>query len=70
MNQVEEQSEVYYRPLTLARSLELLASNELTIVAGATDLYPAQTTRNAWGDWHQHSLLDISALSELRAITD
>ncbi len=70
VNQVEEQSEVYYRPLTLARSLELLASNELTIVAGATDLYPAQTTRNAWGDWHQHSLLDISALSELRAITD
>ncbi len=70
MNQVKQQAKDYYRPVTLTRSLELLATNELTIVAGATDLYPAQTTRNAWGDWRQHSLLDISGLSELRGITD
>jgi len=70
VNSVKKQAKGYYRPLTLARSLELLASNELTIVAGATDLYPAQTTRNAWGDWRQQALLDITGLSELDGITD
>ncbi len=60
----------YYRPVNLARSLELLAQNELTIVAGATDLYPAQTSRNAWGDWRRSSQLDITGLDELRGITD
>ncbi len=60
----------YYRPLTLTRSLELLASQALTVAAGATDLYPAQTTRNAWGDWRRPPLLDISGLEELREITN
>ncbi len=70
VNPVNEHTKDYFRPLTLDRGLELLAGNELTIVAGATDLYPSQTTRNAWGDWRQHSLLDISGLTELRGITN
>ncbi len=70
LNPEKEQAMGYYRPLTLTRGLELLAKHELTIVAGATDLYPAQTTRSAWGDWRQHPLLDISGLEELRGITD
>lgn len=70
LNPAIEQATGYYRPSTLSRSLELLATQELTIVAGATDLYPAQTTRNAWGDWRQYPLLDISDLAELRGITD
>ncbi len=70
MNPVKDQAKDYYRPSTLARCLELLAKNDLTIVAGATDLYPAKTTRNAWGDWHQNSLLDISGLNELHGCID
>lgn len=60
----------YYRPASLDQSLELLAAHELTVVAGATDLYPACTTRSAWGDWRRSDLLDISALEELRGIRD
>ncbi len=42
----------------------------MSIIAGATDVYPAQTTRNAWGNWGRCSQLDISGLEELRGITD
>ncbi len=47
-----------------------MENNELSIIAGATDLYPAQTTRNAWGDWSRCAQLDISGLKELRGIAD
>ncbi len=67
---VTGQTATYFRPPTLEKCLELLVQQELTIVAGATDLYPAQTTRNAWGDWRRQALLDISGLSELRGLSD
>lgn len=60
----------YFRPLCLEHSLELLAQKQLTIVAGATDLYPAKVAHNGWGDWRQQALLDISGLSELQGISD
>ena len=59
----------YYRPAGLAESLELLASHELTIIAGATDIYPASSNRRAWGDWRTSSYLDITGLGELRGIS-
>ncbi len=42
----------------------------MSIIAGATDVYPAQTTRNAWGDWDRCPQLDISGLEELRGISN
>ncbi|MCP4188849.1 MAG: xanthine dehydrogenase family protein subunit M [Gammaproteobacteria bacterium] len=70
MNSVSDQTATYYRPTTLSQCLELLEAKSLTIVAGATDLFPAKTARNAWGDWRQSALLDIGELKELHGITE
>ncbi len=58
----------YYRPESLAESLEILADRKVAIVAGATDLYPAKTTRNAQGDWQSRDMLDLWRLKVLRGI--
>ncbi len=69
MNSVNQPTPAYYRPTTLSACLELLDTESLTIVAGATDLLPAQVARNAWGNWRQSALIDIGGLGELRGIT-
>jgi N-methylhydantoinase B len=48
----------------------LHAHNDLTILAGGTDIYPTRTSIAAWGGVDERSYLDISRLSELRGIED
>jgi CO/xanthine dehydrogenase FAD-binding subunit len=65
----------WLRPQTLEEALAALKnsagtdSDRLTIVAGATDFYPAATTRQAWFQPTPQHALDISAIHELRGIT-
>ncbi|MGE3065030.1 MAG: xanthine dehydrogenase family protein subunit M [Hyphomicrobiaceae bacterium] len=58
----------YDRPASLADALALRAARPVTILAGGTDVYPARTTRAAWGDLRHADVLDIGALDELKGI--
>jgi CO/xanthine dehydrogenase FAD-binding subunit len=61
----------YVQPVRLAHALNLLdADPSRLIVAGATDVYPAQTSRAGWGHIKKSSILDISRLADLRGITE
>lgn len=61
----------YLRAKNLPEAVALLRGrDDLTILAGGTDIYPARATRNAWGNALQQCFLDISALDELRGIKD
>ena len=55
----------YTRPTELGQALDALAASPRTIVAGGTDYYPARVGKPLDDD-----VLDITALAELRAITD
>jgi len=55
----------YQRPTELDKALALLASGNLTILAGGTDLYPATTAPELPGE-----ILDITALDDLRGIEE
>jgi CO/xanthine dehydrogenase FAD-binding subunit len=63
----------YERPQSLAEALLALAKRPRLIIAGATDVYPADANRQGWGraaigtrdDEH---FLDISAIDPLRRI--
>jgi CO/xanthine dehydrogenase FAD-binding subunit len=69
---------LYLRPTTLADALEALADPKLTarhqsdertaVMAGGTDVYPALAARAAWLEARPRSILDISAIEELRGI--
>lgn len=59
----------YFRPNTLDEALELRAGRPVTVLAGGTDVYPARTTRAAWGSTAHGDVLDITGLSHLRDIT-
>jgi len=69
----------YLRPSTLKEALAALAADtrnppadpidRLTVLAGATDFYPAGTTRQAWFQPTPANILDISAIAELRGVT-
>lgn len=56
---------VYIRPTDLNQALAALAAQPLTIVAGATDVYPAHVGRPLDDD-----ILDITAIEDLRGIHD
>lgn len=59
---------LYYRSDSLEESLQLMASKPLTVLAGATDIFPALTTMR---DHHGRSgadYLDITAISALKGI--
>jgi len=68
----------YLRPRNLHEALAALAADasnpptepiqRLSILAGATDFYPAATTRQAWFQPSPANILDISAIAELRGI--
>jgi CO/xanthine dehydrogenase FAD-binding subunit len=53
----------YIRPTELSHALAALAGQNLTVVAGATDYYPAQVGRNP-----DHDILDLSAIKALSGI--
>lgn len=55
----------YLRPSDLGEALRALAGMKRAIIAGGTDYYPARVGRPLDDD-----VLDITALPELRAITD
>ncbi len=59
----------YHRPATLAEALAIRAAHDVQVLAGGTDVYPAFATRRAWGDPAHRDVLDISALNELRGIS-
>jgi CO/xanthine dehydrogenase FAD-binding subunit len=54
----------YLRPAKLEEALEALAARPLTVLAGATDHYPARVGRDAAED-----ILDLSGLAPLKGIS-
>jgi N-methylhydantoinase B len=60
----------YFRPRTLDEALALRAARPLVVLAGGTDIYPAKTARAGWGDMRHGDVLDISALTELRGVSE
>lgn len=60
----------YLRPTSLDDALAQKAARPLTILAGGTDVFPARTTRAAWGSMRHADVLDISAIPELRGINE
>ena len=70
----------YLRPNSLADALAALAdtnlernsgtSHRLTVLAGGTDFYPAQTARMAWLEATPRDVLDISDIAELKGVRD
>ncbi len=65
----------YLRPRSLDEALAFLAADagqapldRLTVLAGATDFYPAATTRQAWFQPTPQHILDISTVADLRGI--
>lgn len=60
----------YEQPDSLEQSLALLADSPMTIVAGATDLYPRQTTPKVWGGDAPVDWLDISKVAGLRGVVE
>lgn len=61
---------VYLRPLSLAEALAALARQELTPLAGGTDIYPTQATGAAWNQAPDLNLLDLSNLPELKGMEE
>lgn len=69
---------LYLKPTALADALSALAEpkhaqnpekiDRLTVLAGGTDFYPAQTARTAWLEATPRNVLDISAIEELRGV--
>lgn len=58
----------YFRPTTLAEALAIRRSEDVALLAGATDIYPAYVGRKAWGDPVHKDILDLSAVPGLREI--
>jgi CO/xanthine dehydrogenase FAD-binding subunit len=69
---------IYLRPDTLEQALAALGDSaknppadtvdRLTVLAGATDFLPAETTRSAWFQPSPRNILDIGALKDLRGL--
>jgi xanthine dehydrogenase small subunit len=59
----------YFRPGTLQEAMQIAAEHNVTVLAGGTDVYPAKAARAGWGDMRHPDVLDISALNELRGIS-
>lgn len=53
----------YLRPATLEAALDALAARKLTVIAGATDHYPARVGRVV-----EEDILDLTAIRDLAAI--
>ncbi len=55
----------YHRPTELIDALAALADGNLTVIAGATDYYPAQVGRQ-----HNHDYLDLGGIEALSGISE
>ncbi len=60
----------YFRPSTLAEALDIRATQEVMVLAGGTDVYPAKAARAGWGDFRHPDILDISIVEELERIDE
>jgi hypothetical protein len=60
----------YHRPATLDDALAIRAGEDVVVLAGGTDVYPAKAARAGWGDMRQPDILDISAVAGLRGIAE
>jgi N-methylhydantoinase B len=60
----------YFRPSSLAEALVVRARQQVTVLAGGTDVDPARANRVAWGDMRRDDVLDISAIGELKGIAE
>lgn len=60
----------YFRPTTLAEALDIRATENVTILAGGTDIYPARAARAGWGDFREPDILDISIVEDLERIDE
>ena len=61
----------YYRPASVEHAVALLNTHDdLIVLAGGTDIYPARTARAAWGQRNTANVLDISRLDALRGVED
>ena len=60
----------YFRPQTLDEALQIRAERPVTVLAGGTDVYPAKAARAGWGDMRHPDVLDISAIKDLRGISE
>jgi xanthine dehydrogenase small subunit len=58
----------YHRPATIEEALAIRAAQDVVVLAGGTDVYPAKAARAGWGDMRHRDILDISRLGELRGI--
>jgi N-methylhydantoinase B len=60
----------YHRPRSLEHALAIRAAQDVSVIAGGTDIYPALAARRGWGDPAQPAMLDISAIPGLAAIEE
>jgi N-methylhydantoinase B len=60
----------YFRPSSLAEALSIRARQPATVLAGGTDVYPARANRVGWGDIRRDDILDISAIAELKGVSE
>ncbi len=60
----------YEQPKSFEQCLDILAQHPVTIIAGATDIYPQQTVQRTWGGLPRTHWLDISKVEGLRGIAE
>jgi N-methylhydantoinase B len=60
----------YFRPSSLAEALSIRARQPVTVLAGGTDVFPARADRVGWGDMLRDDILDISAIAELKGVSE
>jgi N-methylhydantoinase B len=58
----------YFQPASLSEAVEMMAAQVLTVIAGGTDIYPAQANAQARGEHEEIDLVDISGIPGLDQI--
>ncbi len=58
----------YHRPATIEQALAVRATQDVAVIAGGTDIYPAHAARRAWGEPTHKDVLDITAIAGLDRI--
>jgi len=61
---------IYHRPACLEEALAIRAGEDVMVLAGGTDVYPAKAARAGWGDMRHKDVLDISRVPGLRGIEE
>jgi N-methylhydantoinase B len=60
----------YHRPRSLEEALAIRSAQDVAVIAGGTDIYPAAAGRRAWGDPTHKDVLDITAIPGLDRIEE